>query len=163
MTRGRAAPRPSLAAPVRSACASSPGGFTTFTRPIVAKEAVDPYTVRLHTAQPYAMVPYDLVSVFIVSKHVAQNARSQDFDNGTAMIGTGPYRFVRHPIYSGLLLAFMGTAVMIGEWRALIAFTIIFGSFLYKFRVEERLLRMHFGDSYVQYAARTKALIPGIS
>ena len=74
---------------------NSPGGFTTFTRPIVAKEAVDRYTVRLHTAQPYAMVPYDLVSVFIVSKQVAQNARSQDFDNGTAMIGTGPYRFVR--------------------------------------------------------------------
>lgn len=78
------------------------------------------------------------------------------------LVQSGPYRFVRHPIYSGLLLAFMGTAVMIGEWRALIAFTIILGSFLYKFRVEERLLRMHFGDSYLQYSARTKAMIPGI-
>lgn len=76
------------------------------------------------------------------------------------LIQSGPYRFVRHPIYSGLLIAFMGTAVMIGEWRALIAFVIILGSFLYKFRVEERLLRLHFGDSYLQYASRTKALIP---
>ena len=78
------------------------------------------------------------------------------------VVQSGPYRFVRHPIYSGLLLAFMGTAVMIGEWRALVAFAIIFCSFLYKFRVEERLLRVHFGDGYLQYHARTKALIPGI-
>ena len=78
------------------------------------------------------------------------------------LIQSGPYRFVRHPIYSGLLLAFLGTTVMIGEWRALLAFAIILISFLYKFRVEERLLRMHFGDSYLQYASRTKALVPAI-
>ncbi len=76
------------------------------------------------------------------------------------LIQSGPYRFVRHPIYSGLLLAFLGTTVMIGEWRALLAFAIILISFLYKFRVEERLLRMHFGDAYLQYASRTKALVP---
>lgn len=74
---------------------NSPGGFTTFTKPIVRMEAVDRHTVRLHTAAPYAMVPYDLVSVFIVSKRAAEGARSRDFDDGTAMIGTGPYRFVR--------------------------------------------------------------------
>lgn len=74
---------------------NSPGGFSTFTRPIVAKEAIDRYTVRLHTAAPYAMVPYDLVSVFIVSKHAAERASSQDFDEGRAMVGTGPYRFMR--------------------------------------------------------------------
>lgn len=74
---------------------NSPGGFSTFTRPIVAKEAVDRYTVRLHTAAPYAMVPYDLVSIFIVSKHAAERASGQDFDEGRAMIGTGPYRFMR--------------------------------------------------------------------
>lgn len=74
---------------------NSPGGFTTFTKPIVRKEAVDRYTVHLHTAAPYAMVPYDLVSIFIVSKRAAEGARSRDFDDGRAMIGTGPYRFVR--------------------------------------------------------------------
>ncbi len=74
---------------------NSPGGFSTFTRPIVAKEAIDRYTVRLHTAAPYAMVPYDLVSIFIVSKTAAAQASSQDFDEGRTMVGTGPYRFVR--------------------------------------------------------------------
>ncbi|MCX7891601.1 MAG: ABC transporter substrate-binding protein [Burkholderiales bacterium] len=72
----------------------SPGPFTTFTRPIVAKEAPDRYTVRLRTASPYAMVPYDMNSIFIVSKKAAAGATQADFDSGKAMIGTGPYRFV---------------------------------------------------------------------
>jgi len=71
------------------------GQFPTFTRRIVAKEIPDPYTLRLKTAVPYAMVPYDLDSVFIVSKKAAAGARPEDFDSGRAMIGTGPFRFVR--------------------------------------------------------------------
>jgi peptide/nickel transport system substrate-binding protein len=71
------------------------GQFGTFTRRIVAKETPDPYTLRLKTAAPYAMVPYDLNSVFIVSKKAATGARPEDFDSGKAMIGTGPYRFAR--------------------------------------------------------------------
>jgi len=70
------------------------GQFQTFTRRIVAKETPDAYTVRLKTAAPYAMVPYDLNSVFIVSKKAA-GARPEDFDSGRTMIGTGPFRFVR--------------------------------------------------------------------
>ena len=71
------------------------GQFAPFTRRIVANEIPDPYTLRLKTAVPYAMVPYDLDSVFIVSKKAAAAARPQDFDSGKAMIGTGPFRFVR--------------------------------------------------------------------
>src|SRR5882672_4600352 len=71
------------------------GQFPTFTRRIVAKEIPDPYTLRLKTAAPYAMVPYDLDSVFVVSKKAAAGARAGDFDSGRAMIGTGPFRFVR--------------------------------------------------------------------
>ena len=71
------------------------GQFAPFTRRIIAKEVPDPYTVRLKTAAPYAMVPYDLDSVFIVSKKAAAGAKPEDFDSGKAMIGTGPFRFVR--------------------------------------------------------------------
>jgi peptide/nickel transport system substrate-binding protein len=67
----------------------------TFTQRIVAKEIPDPYTIRLKTSTPYAMVPYDLNSVFIVSKKSAGSARSEDFDSGKGMVGTGPFRFVR--------------------------------------------------------------------
>lgn len=70
-------------------------------------------------------------------------------------IQSGPYRFVR-----GLLLAFLGTMVMIGEWRALLAFAIVLLSFLYKCRVEESLLRKHFGGTCLQYASGTKASFP---
>jgi len=71
------------------------GQFRIFTRRIVGKEIRDPYTLRLKTATPYAMVPYDLNSVFIVSKKAAAGARPEDFDSGRAMIGTGPFRFAR--------------------------------------------------------------------
>jgi peptide/nickel transport system substrate-binding protein len=73
---------------------NSPGPFTTFTRPIVAKEAPDRYTVRLKTREPYAMVPYDVQNIFIVSRRAAANAGSDGFNSGKAMIGTGPFRFV---------------------------------------------------------------------
>jgi peptide/nickel transport system substrate-binding protein len=71
------------------------GQFGIFTRRIVAKQIVDPYTLRLKTATPYAMVPYDMNSVFVVSKKAASNARAEDFDSGRAMVGTGPFRFAR--------------------------------------------------------------------
>jgi peptide/nickel transport system substrate-binding protein len=73
---------------------NSPGSFVPFTRPLVLRQVVDRYTVRLRTASPYAMVPYDLQSVFIVSKRAASGLKSQDFDAGRGMIGSGPFRFV---------------------------------------------------------------------
>jgi peptide/nickel transport system substrate-binding protein len=73
---------------------ASPGPFTTFTRPIVAKEAPDRYTVRLKTREPYAMVPYDVQNIFIVSRRAAANATTEDFNAGRAMVGSGPFRFV---------------------------------------------------------------------
>jgi peptide/nickel transport system substrate-binding protein len=74
---------------------ASPGPFTTFTRPIAAKEIPDRHTIRLKTAGPYAMVPYDMNSVFVVSKKAATGATTEDFNTGKAAIGTGPYRFAR--------------------------------------------------------------------
>jgi len=71
------------------------GQFRTFTQRIVGKEILDAHTLRLKTATPYAMVPYDLNSVFIVSRKAAARAGPEDFDSGKAMTGTGPFRFVR--------------------------------------------------------------------
>src|SRR5512134_3753936 len=73
----------------------SPGGFQTYVRPIVAKDIVDRYTVRLKTAVPYGALLQDLAEVMMVSKKSAAKATSGDFDKGRAAIGTGPYRFVR--------------------------------------------------------------------
>lgn len=73
----------------------SPGGYATYVRPIVAKEIVDRYTIRLKTAAPYGAVAQDLSEVMIVSKKAAAGATSEDFDSGRAAIGTGPYKLVR--------------------------------------------------------------------
>jgi peptide/nickel transport system substrate-binding protein len=75
--------------------AASPGPFTGFVKPIVAKKIIDPWTLQLKTAAPYAMLPYDLNSVFIVSKKAASGASTEDFNSGKAAIGTGPYKLLR--------------------------------------------------------------------
>ncbi len=71
------------------------GQYASFVQRLTEKRAVDPYTVRVKTATPYAMVPYDLNSIFIVSKKAAATASPEDFNSGKAMVGTGPFRFTR--------------------------------------------------------------------
>jgi len=78
------------------------------------------------------------------------------------LIQNGPYRFVRHPIYTGFLLLFLGSAVMIGDWRGLLSVAIVFISFWRKLRLEEAWLGQHFGPAYQAYRQRTKALIPAV-
>jgi peptide/nickel transport system substrate-binding protein len=77
------------------AIAGSPGGFAVYVRRIISKQIVDPYTIRLKTATPYGAMPQDLNAIMIISKKAAFNATPADFDTGKAMIGTGPYKFVR--------------------------------------------------------------------
>ncbi len=78
------------------------------------------------------------------------------------LIVTGPYAHVRHPIYTGLLLAFVGSALAVGEWRGVLAVAIVAASFWRKLKLEERLMRREFGETYGRYAARVPALIPFI-
>ncbi|MFT8244657.1 ABC transporter substrate-binding protein [Roseomonas sp. BN140053] len=75
---------------------NSPGGFGAFVRGIQRVEVVDPLTVRLHTAGPYPMMPTDLASVGVISRHVGEGATTEDYNSGKAAIGTGPYRFVSY-------------------------------------------------------------------
>jgi len=76
------------------------------------------------------------------------------------LIRTGPYAIVRHPIYTGVLFGFIGTALAIGQWRGVLAVVIVFGSFWRKLKIEERWMSETFGEQYRQYRARTRALIP---
>ncbi len=78
------------------------------------------------------------------------------------LITTGPYAMVRHPIYAGLLLAFAGSAMAIGEWRAVLAVVFALLSFLRKLQLEERWMQRQFGEAYRAYALRVPALFPFI-
>jgi protein-S-isoprenylcysteine O-methyltransferase Ste14 len=79
---------------------------------------------------------------------------------GHELIRCGPYRFVRHPIYTGLLVALFGTVLETGAWRGIIGFALITAAIVYKYRTEEKFLTVRFGDDYTRYRAEVPALVP---
>jgi protein-S-isoprenylcysteine O-methyltransferase Ste14 len=79
---------------------------------------------------------------------------------GHQIIRRGPYAVIRHPIYSGGLLALLGTAIAFGEIRGLIGFTLIFIAWWMKSRLEEAFLEEQFGADYTRYKREVKGLIP---
>ncbi len=83
----------------------SPGGFASYVRAIATTTVVDKRTLRVKTKYPYGALPEELNSILIVSKKAALKAGPEDFDSGRAMIGTGPYKFVRYQRGDRLQLA----------------------------------------------------------
>jgi protein-S-isoprenylcysteine O-methyltransferase Ste14 len=79
---------------------------------------------------------------------------------GHELIRIGPYAWVRHPIYTGLLLALIGTAIAVGKWRALLGLALIIVGVVRKIGIEERFLSEQFGDDYKRYRAEVPALVP---
>jgi protein-S-isoprenylcysteine O-methyltransferase Ste14 len=78
------------------------------------------------------------------------------------LVETGPYRWVRHPIYTGMLGMYAGTALVSGELHALIALLLILFAYYRKIRLEERILREEIGSTYDEYRRRTWALVPWV-
>jgi len=82
------------------------------------------------------------------------------FKKDHELIQTGPYRFVRHPIYGGLLTLFIATALASGRLMFFIAMAIGAGALMVKMRQVETLMTQHFPETYPAYKQRTKRLIP---
>lgn len=76
------------------------------------------------------------------------------------LVRTGPYRIVRHPIYSGILLGMLGSALQRGGIRCFAGVLICGLSFWLKTRAEERFMVQSFGEEYLQYRHKVKALAP---
>lgn len=79
---------------------------------------------------------------------------------GHRLINSGPYRFVRHPIYTGMFLGAVGRALTLGQWRAAVAVALILVTHARKALREESLLTKEFGDEYAAYRRRTGFLFP---
>ena len=78
------------------------------------------------------------------------------------LIRTGPYQLVRHPIYTGLLIAAVGTALALNQYRGLLAVFALWVSFTLKRLKEEQFMRQQFGAQYMEYARTTGAILPRI-
>ena len=79
---------------------------------------------------------------------------------GHELITTGPYALVRHPIYTGILTGFVGTAIALSQVRGIVGFVVIFGVLWAKLGTEEDWMRSQFGETYATYSQRTAALLP---
>lgn len=78
------------------------------------------------------------------------------------LVITGPYRWVRHPIYTGLLLGLLGLLELSARVWCLAALALFGAGFVQRVGREERLMVAEFGDAYRAYQARTRALVPGL-
>ena len=79
---------------------------------------------------------------------------------GHQLIRSGPYALIRHPIYTGMLIACLGTALVVGEWRGLLAVVLLVTAHSRKAVLEERMLIREFGDKYTAYRQSTGFLLP---
>jgi protein-S-isoprenylcysteine O-methyltransferase Ste14 len=78
------------------------------------------------------------------------------------LIRNGPYRYLRHPIYTGVLLAVAGTALTIGEWRGVAALILVGTNYYIKATREEEILAANFGEAFAEHKRRTGFFLPGL-
>jgi len=104
-----------------------------------------------------------LIVAMVARRTLAGNwSRAVAFKKDHELITTGLYHYVRHPIYTGILLMVLGSALSVGTPSAGIGFVVIVLGLWFKLRAEEELLAKHFPKDYPAYKNRTKALIPYI-
>ena len=76
------------------------------------------------------------------------------------LVTTGPYRYIRHPIYTGILAMGLGTAIDYGHPFGFVLFLGLCGGLWWKARQEERIMSKHFPDAYADYKKHVRAIIP---
>ena len=76
------------------------------------------------------------------------------------LITSGPYSLVRHPIYSGLLTGFIGSAIALDKWRGIVAVLLVFIVLWHKLRLEEKWMHSQFGEAYESHSIKVAILIP---
>jgi protein-S-isoprenylcysteine O-methyltransferase Ste14 len=97
-------------------------------------------------------------SIFVLGRFFSPAVQTQ---RDQTVVETGPYRYVRHPSYTGALMIFVGLGLALQSWGAVLVLVLIFAiAYGYRIHVEEQNLISQLGDAYISYSRRTKRLIP---
>jgi protein-S-isoprenylcysteine O-methyltransferase Ste14 len=94
-------------------------------------------------------------------RHLGRNwSADVRIGEGHELVRSGPYKLLRHPIYTAMLGMFLGTAIASSQYHALLGLSILVAAYLRKTRLEERILRQTFGADFHAYRQHTWALVP---
>ena len=122
-----------------------------------------PHTVEVQWAGVAVMVMGLAIAVW-ARVHLGTNwSGVVTLKEGHELIRTGPYRNIRHPIYTGILIGFLGSAIVNGQVRGLVAVAVIWASFYIKARREEKLLTQEFGPKFAEHKQHTGMFLPKLS
>jgi len=126
-----------------------------------------PFSIRLFTHSTVTDIVSMLCGIgglyiaIIARRTLAENwSGTVTFKKNHELITKGIYHYVRHPIYTGVLVMFLGTAFLIETFAAFTGFVFLFLTFWVKLRQEEKLMTKHFPKDYPAYKKSVKALIP---
>jgi len=104
--------------------------------------------------------------VFAVWARIALGANwsgTVTIKSGHNLIRRGPYKWIRHPIYTGILISFLGTVLLLGEVRAFCGFALVLLALYRKAKREERFLSEEFGEGFIEHAKHTGMFLPRFS
>src|SRR5579871_2145688 len=111
-----------------------------------------------------ALVAVGIAIAFWARWHLGTNwSGAVTLKEGHELIATGPYRWIRHPIYTGILLALLGSAVQLDQVRGFLALVIAWISFYIKAKREESFLTAEFGERFAERRQQTGMFLPRIS
>ena len=89
-------------------------------------------------------------------------SRIVQIEQGHQLITDGPYRWIRHPAYTGMVIIYIGMALALGTWLGgLLTLVLVVGAIMYRIRTEEQVLIETFGKEYQDYIKHTWRLFPG--
>ena len=129
-----------------------------------------PVSIMLSLLIPHIMVINDLSVILAVTglavAIIARRKLAKNWSGAVAiksnheLITTGLYRYIRHPIYTGVLTLALGVLLSFGTLGACVGVLIIVATIILKLRDEEKILASHFAEQYLEYKKRTQVLIP---
>lgn len=121
-----------------------------------------PFSVNILLAGSILTVVGCAVAIWARATLGSNWSGAPDVKRGHTLVQTGPYGLTRHPIYSGFVVAVLGTALAVSRYRAIVRFVLVLGSILLKIRQEEKLMSESFPEGYASYRQRVKAIVPWI-